>query len=103
MRTGGGATVVNFAGLPPDESYMVIGNVQLVAERDEEALRRILQSVSVSGFTGTQTTPSGTPSQSTPTETVAGTPTQGGGETTATETASAIAASVEADRGLFSW
>jgi serine protease Do len=45
-------TVVNFAMTPADGSYMAVGNVQLVSQRDEEALRRILQSLSVTGFGG---------------------------------------------------
>ena len=69
----GGASTVNVAALPPDESYTVYVNVALVSEGDEAALNRIVQTLSVQNFTanggGTET---GTPEQTqtpTPTET----------------------------------
>ncbi|WP_348613551.1 trypsin-like peptidase domain-containing protein [Halobaculum rarum] len=48
-----GASLVNFAALTGDRSFMVYGQVQLVDDRDEEALSRLLGSLSVQGFPGT--------------------------------------------------
>ncbi len=49
----GTASAVNFAALPGDGAFLVFGNVQLVAARDEEALSRVLETVTVTNFAGT--------------------------------------------------